>query len=114
MSEVNNTGYAELRGYVRNNWDLVLYDGSGTAVLTLAEADPRVTVQDSHPNLTYTVALAGSDADITTPQTFAGGRLVSGGTTVAPDEAFAEGDATLGAEADELTVTATFSLPGTA
>lgn len=111
MSEVNTDGYTELRGYIETNWDVQLYDETQTTVLTLDPSDPRVGAVDSHPNLTYTIVLSGDDVDITTPQTISGGRLVSGATVVAPNEAFAEGDATLGAAGDEVTVTVTFTMP---
>jgi len=111
MSEVNSAGYADLRTYVRENWQVQLYDGSQATVLTLEESDSRVSVNTSGSSLVYTIQLAGADADITVPQTLSGGRLVKGGTVVAPNEAFAEGDATLGGDADEVTVTSTFTMP---
>lgn len=109
--ELNTAGYTRVRQMVRDDWEVQIYDDAGDTVLTLTEADPRVTVGDSHPVLSYTIALSGSDADITFPVVLVGGRLVEGANVYTPNSAFEEGDANIGGEDDEVTVTATFTIP---
>jgi len=104
-------GDEDLRNYIQNNWTFIaLIDDTGTEETRIDIAnDSRASFTSgsaSNPR-TAEVTVEGGDSDITTPVTLAESELYKGSATAdaMSGDVFAEGDATLSADADTLVVT---------
>lgn len=106
-----DTGDEDLRNYIQNNWTFIaLIDDSGTEETRIdIQNDSRASFTSgsgSNP-LTIEVTVEGADSDITTPVTLAESELykTSGASNALSGDTFAEGSATISADADTLVVT---------
>jgi len=114
-SSFDAAGNEDLRAYIQNNWTYVaLVDDGGSEVTRIDIVnDSRASWSSgsgSNP-LTATITIQGSDSDVPLPTTFARSESYksSGGTTRMAGDPFT--NATLEADADELTLTHDIELP---
>lgn len=121
MAAVTSAGYQDLRDYITANWQYIEIRNasgagtSGTAVVRLPVSDARVDWINGAgaQALQLRVILTGSDADITEPVTLRSSaiyKVASGGSALSA-EVLAEGDATINAPADSVTITHTIEVP---
>ncbi|WP_146553433.1 hypothetical protein [Rummeliibacillus sp. SL167] len=112
MAEITTNAYADLRNYILNNWKYIeLQDDQSNPILRLSSADSRVTSTIEGNNVKITVVVKGSDADITTPITFAKSAIYNVATdgNALSEESF--DNFTMQSENDELTVIHTIEVP---
>lgn len=126
-TEITTPGYQSVRDFIQGlastSWQyLALINGASAEVLRLKiGTDPRVswTHTAGARTLQITAVIKGSDADITAllPLTLASGAIYqasSGGSPMHGVQAFAEGNATLSATGDQITVNYTIDVPALA
>ncbi len=112
MAEITTNAYADLRSYIKSNWQYIeLQDDQSNPILRLSNADSRVTSTIEGNNVKITVVVKGSDADITTPITFAKSVIYNVATdgNALSEESF--DNFTMQSENDELTVIHTIEVP---
>ena len=118
MASFTSAGLADLHGFIASDWQYIeVRDDSaagtgGAPIVRLNVSDPRVTVTDNGTNVVVQVVLTGSDADVTTPVTARSTAIydVASGGTARSEEVHVEGDATLSADVDSVTVSHTLTV----
>jgi hypothetical protein len=121
MAAVTNDGYQDLRDHIQSTWQYIeVRDASaggtgGTPIVRLPVSDARVDWIHSGgaQALQLRVVLTGSDSDISEPVTIRSSaiyKVASGGSALSA-EVLAEGDATINASADSVTITHTIEVP---
>jgi hypothetical protein len=121
MAAVSAAGYQDIRDYIQANWQYIEIRNAGAAG-TGGAAVVRLPVSDARVDWIHTggaqalqlrVVLTGSDADIAEPVTLRSSaiyKVASGGSALSA-EVLAEGDATINAPADSVTITHTIEVP---
>lgn len=121
MAAITNDGYQDLRDRIEANWTYIEVRNAGAAG-TGGAAVVRLPVSDSRVDWMHTpgaqalqlrVVLTGSDADISEPVTLRSSaiyKVATGGSALSA-EVLAEGDATITAPADSVTITHTIEVP---
>jgi hypothetical protein len=121
MAAVTNDGYQDIRDHIQTTWQYIeVRDASaggtgGAAIVRLPVSDARVDWIHSGgaQALQLRVVLTGSDSDISEPVTIRSSaiyKVASGGQALSA-EVLAEGDATINASADSVTITHTIEVP---
>jgi hypothetical protein len=121
MAAVTSSGYQDIRDHIEATWTYIeLRDASvagtgGAPVVRLPLSDPRVDWIHSGgaQALQLRVVLTGSDSDITEPVTLRSSAIYKVGTggSALSAETLVEGDATINAPADSVTITHTLEVP---
>lgn len=121
MAAITNAGYQDLRDRIQANWTFIeVRDASalgtgGAAIVRLPISDARVTWVHAAgaQALQLRVVLTGSDADVPVPVTARSSAIYTVATLGTPmsAEVLAEGDASINASADKITITHTIEVP---
>jgi hypothetical protein len=121
MAAITTAGYQDLRDRIEANWlyieirDASVAGTGGAAIVRLPVSDSRVDWIHSPgaQALQLRVVLTGSDADVPVPVTARSSAIykVSSAGTALSAETLIEGDATLNADADSVTITHTIEVP---
>mgnify|MGYP006189426377 CR=1 FL=1 len=114
MAALRNVAYTAMRTQQVASWFMEIRDDVGAAVLRVDSSDPRLTVgdDDGTDTVTFTLVLAGDDAEISLPETVESSVLFdlgAGGNQMTEVEAFTP--FTLGDPADQVTIVHTVTLP---
>lgn len=121
MGAITSDGYQDLRDRIQANWLYIeIRDASaagvgGAAIVRLPESDSRVSWihAGGAQALQLRVVLTGSDSDVPVPVTARSSaiyKVASGGNALSA-EVLTEGDATINADADSVTITHTIEVP---
>ena len=116
MAATTSAGYQDLRDYIEANWQYIeIRDTGGAAIVRLPVSDPRVEWVHSGgaQTLQLRVVLTGSDSDVPVPVTARSSaifKVASGGSAFGV-ETLAEGDATISADPDNITITHSIQVP---
>lgn len=112
MAEITAEAYADLRNYIKSNWQYIeLQDDQGNKIVRLSNSDSRVTSTIEGNNVKITVVLKASDSDITAPVTFAKSAIYNVVTDGSPFSIESFTPFTMQSESDELTVVHTIQIP---
>jgi hypothetical protein len=121
MAQITSDGYQDLRDRIQANWTYIeLRDDAaggtgGDPIVRIAETDPRVSWIHSGgaQALQLRVVLTGSDADVPVPVTIRSSAIykVSSAGSAMSAETLVEGDATINADPDSVTITHTIEVP---
>ncbi len=114
MAEISNFGYQSVRDFIESNWTyLELRDTAGTPVLRINTTDPRLnyTHVAGSQTLELTIALKGSDTDITLPQEFAQSAIFADAVSTDAFSVETFTSFTMESELDELTVKHQIEVP---
>lgn len=116
MAAIPTAGYQDLRDYIQANWTFIeVRDTTGAAILRVGGADARVSWVHAAGSQTLQrrIVITGSDADVPVPVTARSTaifKVASGGSAMSV-ETLVEGDATISADADNITITHNIQVP---
>lgn len=116
MAATTTPGYQDIRDYIQANWQYIeIRDTTGTAIVRLPVSDARVDWIHTAgaQTLLLRVVLTGSDADVPVPvtaRTSAIYKVAAGGSAFGV-ETLVEGDATINADPDNITITHSIQVP---
>ncbi|MCC3645823.1 hypothetical protein JGK52_03875 [Cytobacillus oceanisediminis] len=114
MAEITSAAYQDLRSYIQSNWKYIeLQDESGNKIVRLSPSDSRVTWThlSAESVLKLQVIIKGSDADITSPKTFAKSVIYNVATGGSPFSTESFTPFKIESDQDELTVIHNIQVP---